>query len=203
MKKFIVAILALVISTGSMTSQVADMGIIPVGVTLNSILRLNITGGGNLEYSVNTMDHYQNGIAPNLAYITTFTVASSVHFSVDLYADNATFTGVSGGGNSMDVRNLGYLVDENSAIASDGTEWDLPDNLQFVTNVANRIVNGSALAGYDSAGDITQNDFELNWELATPAVIAAVGGGFTNLLDQNLSSDRYVVNIILELIPTP
>ncbi len=198
MKKLSLSLIAVVLAiTTAFAQPVSDMGIIPVGVTLNSILRLNITGGGNLEYSVNTMSHYTAGIAPQAPYITTFTVASSVNFSVDLYADNANFTGVSGGGNTMPVGNLGYTVAENGT-GADPANWALIVGVQDVTNVAVRIIDGSGAA---SAGDISQNDFELNWEFATAAVQAA--SGLSSLLLQNLTSDRYVVNVVLELLPTP
>lgn len=199
MKKLTITLLAVVFSIGAAFSQpVSDMGIIPVGVTLNSILRLNITGGGNLEYSVNTMDQYINGIGPQAPYITTFTVASSVNFSVDLYSDNALMSGVSGGGNTMDVGNLGYTLTETGTGTAPGT-WVLLAGIQDVSAVSARIIDGSAPAA--SAGDILQNSFVLGWELATPAVIGA--SGLTSLLLQNLTSDRYVVNVVLDLVPTP
>ena len=199
MKKLTISFLAVIFSLGTVFSQpISDMGIVPVGVTLNSILRLNITGGGNLEYSINTMAHYTGGIIAQAPYITTFTVASSVNFSVDLYADNADFTGVSTGA-AMDIRNLGYTIAVPVGAGTDGTNWALIGGLQAVLGTAARIING---AGLLSAGNITQNNFIVNWELSTPAVVG-ITAGLDNLLLQNLTSDRYVANVVLELIPTP
>ena len=98
MKKLSLSLIAVVLALTTAFSQpISDMGIIPVGVTLNSILRLNVTGGGNLEYSVSTMQQYLTGIPAGAPYYTTFTVASSVEWSLDLYSDNANFTGVTTG----------------------------------------------------------------------------------------------------------
>jgi hypothetical protein len=196
MKKLTISLLAVIFSIGAALSQpVSDMGIIPVGVTLNSILRLNITGGGNIEYSVNTMDHYTNGIDAQAPYITTFTVASSVQFLVNLYSDNGFFTGVSAG-STFNVNNLGYTLSENGS-GTAGINWLLDAGTLGVSAISNTIIDGT---GLPSAGDISQNDFQLDWELGTSdgATMNA-----SNLLLQNITSDRYVVNVILELVPVP
>ena len=199
MKKLTISFLAVIFSIGAAFSQpVSDMGIIPVGVTLNSILRLNITSGGNLEYSVNTMSQYTLGIPAGAPYITTFTVASSVDFNVDMYADAATFTGVdqSVGPNTMLINNLGYeMAATAGAGGSDGVEWDLaPGVLGVLVSPGTTIVAGINTA---SAGDITQNDFTINWRFGT--LEGAMNAG--TLLSQDLSSDRYVVNMAILLSP--
>ena len=53
---------------------------------LNSILRLNVTSGGNIEFTINNIDQYTAGIANGTRYDTKFTVASSVDFNVLMYA---------------------------------------------------------------------------------------------------------------------
>ncbi|MCB9002091.1 MAG: hypothetical protein H6537_09000 [Bacteroidales bacterium] len=40
---------------------VNDQAIIPVSVTLNSILRLTVVSGGNIDFVVNTIDQYTSG----------------------------------------------------------------------------------------------------------------------------------------------
>jgi hypothetical protein len=199
MKKLTISFIAVLLAFGTAFAQpVSDMGIIPVGVTLNSILRLNVTSGGNLEYSVNTMSQYTSGIPAGAPYITTFTVASSVDFNVDLYADNANFTGVdqSVGPNTMPVDNLGYeMAVTAGASGADGTNWDLIVGTRGVlaspgeTIVAG--INGAA------AGDINQNDFTVNWRFGT----MEGSMNLVSLLAQDLSSDRYVVNVAILLSP--
>ncbi len=194
MKKFTISILAIILSIGSMLSQpVSDQGIIPVGITLNSILRLNVTGGGNLEYVINTIDQYTNGVGqPNALYQTHFTVASSVDFDVTLMADATDFFGVDDATHNIPLNNLGYEVTEQGT-GTHGTNWDLLAGVQPLTNSAATIIAGNYLGA--GAGDINQNLFTLEWRLGT-------GEGSMNgssLLAQSITSDRYVVNVILEL----
>ncbi|MCF6366126.1 MAG: hypothetical protein L3J35_07980 [Bacteroidales bacterium] len=199
MKKLTISFLAIILSLGVAFSQpVSDMGIIPVGVTLNSILRLNVTSGGNLEYSINTMSQYTSGVAAGAPYITTFTVASSVDFNVDMYADAATFTGVdqSVTPNTMLIDNLGYeMAVTPGATGVDATDWNL------IAAVQGMLVSPGAtiIAGINgaSAGDITQNDFTINWRFGT--MEGSMNAG--TLLSQDLSSDRYVVNVAILLSP--
>ncbi len=195
MKKLTILITAVLFSiTGVFSQPVSDSGVIPVGVTLNSILRLNITSGGNLEYVVNTIDQYTNGIAQNARYDTHFTVASSVDFDVTLTADAATFIGVDDAAHTIPLDNLGYLVVADAgATGSNGVNWDLPAAVVPLTNAAAPIVT-SNYPGL-GAGDITQNAFVIQWRLGT-------GEGTmnaTSLLQQSITSDRYVVNAIIQL----
>jgi hypothetical protein len=193
MKKLTISLLAIIFSFGAALSQpVSDQGIIPVGVTLNSILRLNITSGGNIEYVVNTIDQYTNGIAANPLYQTHFTVASSVDFDVDLYADAATFIGVDDVANTIPLDNLGYeCLAQGTGV--DAVNWDLIAGIQPLTNAAALII-ASNYPGL-GAGDINQNDFRLEWRLGTSEGTMNA----TSLLQQSITSDRYVVNVILDL----
>ena len=74
-KLFLILVMAAVCLT-SRAQAVSDMAIIPIGVTLNSIARLTVTSGGNIEFVVNTMDQYNNGVAYSASTTTTFSVVS-------------------------------------------------------------------------------------------------------------------------------
>ncbi len=193
MKKLSISFFAVILSVGLALSQpIKDFGIIPVGVTLNSILRLNITSGGNIEYVVNTIDQYTNGFEAQAtgAYVTTFTVASSTNFAVDLYGDNANFIGVENNGNTFAIGKLGYHTTYNgSGAAANYTVTPASGSEVSVTNAAVTIVqpNGAAVI----AGSTGVNTFQIHWELGTP------GLGAGNLI--GLSSDRYTVNVLLDL----
>ena len=82
MKKVSLFLLGMVMGLALLAQPVVDNAIIPVAVNLNSILRLNVTSGGNIEFTVSTIDQYNNGIATGPRYYTDFTVASSVDFDV-------------------------------------------------------------------------------------------------------------------------
>ncbi len=180
------------------SQPVSNMGIIPIGVTLNSILRLNIVSGGNIEFVVNTIDQYNIGIANSALYTTTFTVASSVDFDVALYSDNANLVGTNDAANIMPVDNIGYWITESGTYAN-LTNWTLISSAapvaDLLTNGTVTIVAGGLGLG---AGSSTQNEFNIHWELATAAVTAA-GGTSGTLLSQDLQSDRYVVNAFVVL----
>lgn len=186
MKKLSISILAIILSLGSVFSQpVSDLGVIPVGVTLNSILRLNVTSGGNIEYIVNTIDQYTNGIGALPRYETHFTVSSSVNFDVALYADAVNFVGVDDVTHTIPLDNLGYTITGGDATST------LTAGLTALTNTTTTEIIQSTGAG--NAGDINKNAFVLAWELGT--IPSALG----SLLAQSIPSDRYVTNVILEL----
>ena len=194
MKKITITFFAIIFSfTAAFAQPVSDQGIIPVGVTLNSILRLNITSGGNIEYVVNTIEQYTNGIAVNPLYQTHFTVASSVDFDVDLYGDAATFIGVDDAANTIALDNLGYGLVYQGAGGADGVNWDLIAGIQPLTIAAARIIDG--VYPGQAAGDVNINNFRIEWRLGT----SEGGMNATSLLQQSISSDRYVVNVILDL----
>ena len=195
MKKLTISLLAVIFSFGAALSQpVSDQGIIPVGITLNSILRLNVTGGGNLEYVINTIDQYTNGVGqPNALYQTHFTVASSVDYDVDLSADAATFIGVDAVGHTIPLDNLGYELVYQGVGGATGVNWDLIAGVQALTFLPATIIDGN-YPGL-GAGDIVFNNFRLEWRLGTQEPNMNV----LSLLQQSITSDRYVVNVILDL----
>lgn len=200
MKKLTISFLAVIFSIGAALSQpISDQGIIPVGVTLNSILRLNITSGGNMEFVINTIDQYTTGIhnsaaLPNPTYDTHFTVASSVDFDVTIASDGTLFYGVDNVANTIPLNNLGYLVDEDiGATGLHGTNWDLPTTVYGLTSSQVYVVGGND-PGL-GAGSVLQNMFVIHWRLGTQE------GGMLgqSLLNQSITSDRYVTNAVIEL----
>lgn len=201
MKKLLLILMAIISVSLVKAQPVSDIAIIPVGVNLNSILRLQVISGGNIEFAVNTISQYSNGIPNTAGTTTTFTVSSTVNFAVNLYAEGANMIGTDLGG-SLPVTNIGYTMAETGT-GADATNWNL--NSVATTNVlasakgaTSVIVDGiSSIA----AGNAAQNTFQIKWELATPAVLGAVGGlGAANtLLIQGKKADRYVINTFLDL----
>jgi len=194
MKKLSISILAIIFSLGAAFSQpLSDLGIIPVGVTINSVFRLNITSGGNIEFVVNTVNQYTNGIEPSAAYETHFTVDASMNFDVELYADASDFVGVTGN-TTLALNSLGYLVSIPGTLDDDNLSNGT--TLVVVTDSPEDIIESTV--ANPNRGDAAQNSFIIAWELATSALRAAVATSPT-LLSQNLTSDRYVVNVIIDL----
>lgn len=175
----------LLISQLGFGQAVSDNAVVPVSVTLNSILRLTVVSGGNIQFVVNNIGDYTNGVANTTQYRTTFTVASSRDYDVDVYAEDPDFVGTDAGG-TLTLENVGYVVWDNIAGASLVPLAVLTDN----TAPAKIIDEGSA-------GDAAANEFQLRWELGTPALqtISTLG----SLLSQSIAPDNYVNNVFIVL----
>lgn len=196
MRKLLFTLALAVLSQVSFGQAVNDQAIIPVSVTLNSILRLTVVSGGNIDFVVNTIDQYTNGInsgGGDARWQTNFTVSSSQDFDVTLAAEDANLMGQDDPGHTMLLDNIGFDLTESGS-GADPANWALPTAVLPLNNAAQDIVTGAAGA---SAGDATQNNFTIQWRLGT-------GEGTMNgqsLLEQSLSPDRYITNVFLELVP--
>jgi len=202
MKKLTLLIAGLILFTTTSFGQIDDRAVIPVAVTLNSILRLNVISGGNIEFNFNTLDDYQNGISTSAAYQTKFNVASSVNWDVIMYSENANLIGtdiIEAGGNTantMPLDNIGFHIE------SEGT---IGDDLTFASNDADNPVPltsnpAAVLVGFDgipNAGDIFQNNFTIHWRCGTQE--GTMNG--SSILSQAIAADRYATNVFLVLQP--
>jgi len=197
MKKVLLGLFILIGGQAAMAQPVSDNAVIPVSVTLNSILRLTVVTGGNIEFVVNTIDQYTTGIANAPRYTTNFTVASSVNFNVELSTEDASFMGTDNPASGMLLGNVAYTTVKNTAsTGADPANWTL-QGITALAQPAAVIVNGSGV-GVNSAGSTTQNNFDIQWELGTAGAQTASGLG--SLLSQSIAPDRYVTNVYLQLI---
>ncbi|MFA5649342.1 MAG: hypothetical protein WC951_13690 [Bacteroidales bacterium] len=191
MKKLVLGAAMLLFAQFSF-GQVSDNAVIPVSVTLNSILRLTVVSGGNIQFVVNTIEDYQAGISNSARYTTRFNVASSRDFDVLIYSESATFAGMDyDGGTStgFPIANIGFLVDQSAGTATVGT-----NNNTAVTALD---VATTAILEEVSGGSSVVNVFDIQWELATAAVL----GSDPNLLQQNIAPDTYVGNVFINIVP--
>lgn len=203
MKKIQLLLIALMLTAGVFGQAIVDNKIIPMSVTLNSILRLNVTTGGNIEFTVNTLYQYQNGISNSDRYDTEFTVASSVDYDVLMYAEDADFIGSDKSSDTavFELNNIGYTVAYIGTGLTVGSDMDLvgagvtPSAVTGLTDVAATDIVTSTTG---NAGDIQQNKYEINWELGTKANASM---NTATLLEQNLAADRYSTNVFLVLEP--
>ena len=206
MKKFGILFAGLFLFVNVASSQaVDDRAVIPVAVTLNSILRLNVTSGGNIEFNFNTLSDYENGIATGPAYETRFNVAASVDWRVSMSAEDLNLIGtdiVEGDGNTANILtldNIGYSIglegtgDEDSFTILFDDEDDLVGPL---TNSETFIVSPGELS---NAGDITRNAFVIKWRCGT----AEGTMNSASILTQGVAADRYATNVFLVLEPAP
>ncbi len=196
MRRLFFAAALLFLSQAGFGQAVNDQAIIPVSVTLNSILRLTVVSGGNIDFVVNTIGQYTSGInsgGGDARYHTNFTVSASQDFDVTIRAEDASFLGQDNAANTMPLDNVGFNVTENGS-GADPANWSLQATVIPLTDGAQNIVTGAAGA---SAGDADKNNFTIQWRLGTQE-----GGMLKNsLLAQSLTPDRYITNVFLELVP--
>ena len=178
MRKLFFAAAMLLLSQAGFGQAVKDNAVIPVSITLNSILRLTVTSGGNIQFVVNTIDQYTNGIANSAQYTTNFVVSSSRDFNVTLGAEDASFIGLETG-ETMDLAFLRYTMGGAGGGTIAGIQ-ELSD-LTAPTTVVTQSAGGNLL-------------YEIQWELGT-------GGSAGTLLAANLPADIYVTNVFLNLAP--
>lgn len=178
-KLLFVAILALLSQVG-FAQAVQDNAVIPVSVTLNSILRLNVTSGGNIQFVFNTMAQYNGGIVGTNQTTTTFNVASSRPYEVQMGSEDADLLGVEAGG-TMDLGVIQYLV---TSTVGAGT-------VIAGTNALDTRANNIQIAANAAATGIVPDEYTVLWSAGTDAGFRATG----------YAPDVYVTNVYLTLIP--
>jgi hypothetical protein len=197
MKKLSFLIAGMLLLTTTSFSQVDDRAVIPVAVTLNSILRLNVVSGGNIEFNFNTLQDYTTGKAASAEYSTIFTVASSVDWNVYVYAEDSELIGTDDatGGNVMELDNIGYRLTYDGSGAS-AADFLIPSftSTQPLTNTASTILVGME---EPNAGDVNRNRFTINWRCGT----TEAGMNPKTILEQSIAPDRYATNVFLILNP--
>jgi len=202
MRKLVLGAAMLLFAQFGFGQGINDNAIIPVSVTLNSILRLTVVSGGNIEFVVNTIDDYSSGInsgGADTRYHTVFTVSSSQNFNVFLRSETDNLLGQDNTTNDLPGDNVGYeVVAHATAGGVDGDNWDLVGSVVGLSATRANVVDGiAAVASGDpsAAGDAVQNHFQIEWRLGT---LEGAMNTFT-LLEQSLPADRYVTNVFLEL----
>ncbi|MCF8378833.1 MAG: hypothetical protein K9H49_04600 [Bacteroidales bacterium] len=229
MKKNVVLLLAIMF-TGSLFAQaVKDRQVIPVAVTLNQVLRMTITNGGNIEFVFNSIDDYRDGLSAVVGaanplasigfYQTDFTVASSTRWLINYGSEQATFIGTDNPGNQLALDNVGFSITNSgtntfdpvakgntagsqlwSASTAGATEVAALEVYPVVLIEDNDDVEVAGVGGAN-AGDGTDNSFSLLWRCGTGEDAGTVPMSTESILNQSPSPnpDRYVTNVLFEL----
>jgi hypothetical protein len=218
MKKNLIVLLAALLTGGTAFGQaVSDRNVIPVAVNLNQVLRMTITNGGNIEFVFNTIDQYEDGISGAVSaaaiYQTDFTVASSTRWAITYGAEQATFIGTDNPTNTLELDNVGFTI---ASTGDHGFETDAgtgkgttdADELWSAPTVG--ATETAALEGYGvvlvedndgtsaNAGDDGDNSFSLVWRCGTSEGTETPMNA-VSLLEQSVTPDRYVANVIFDL----
>lgn len=207
---------------------VRDRNVIPVAVSLNQVLRMTITNGGNVEFVFNTIDDYKHGLssdavtsaaanpaATNGLYKTDFTISSSTRWALTYGTEEATFLGTDNPSTTFALNNVGFKISNlglNTFEGSSLAKGTTPGASLFSTPTANG-TQVAALQPYPvvliedngtvnaNAGDAADNSFTLNWRCGTAEQGTVVPMNATKLIDQKPSPtpDRYVANVLFDL----
>lgn len=90
MKKLLLGFIAIVLAGQvSLAQPVSDMAVIPMGITVQSIMRLDITKGGNIEFVISRIEELTTGIPFSTSYETSGTVSASQNWDLTLTTDGA------------------------------------------------------------------------------------------------------------------
>jgi hypothetical protein len=194
MKKLSLLFAGLLLFASNSFSQVDDRAVIPVAVTLNSILRLNVVSGGNIEFNFNTLADYTSGKANTDAYNTVITVASSIDWDIDIYAEDPALIGTDdqSGINTLALDNIGYQINyEGNGNADD---FNIP-SLNVVKALTNTEIILVGKGDGANAGDINKNKFTIQWQCGT----SLDEMNPLSILEQSVPADRYATNVFLVL----
>lgn len=204
MKKIGIFVAALGLGFSAFAQPVSDRAVVPVAVTLNQILRLNVTNGGNIEFVFNRIDQYENGIPNDAAYDTNIDIASSTRWELAMGAEDATFIGTDDPTATLALDNVGFTIisDGNHTFGGELTDPQGANATGIELRPFSVTVIGSAAAPAGNSGDIADNTFTINWEAGT-ATTGVPTMNATALIDQDVTPDRYVTNVLMDLSVAP
>ena len=218
-----ISFLAVMLFCGLATfaQAVKDRNVIPVAVSLNQVLRMTVTNGGNIEFVFNTIDDYKNGISAERGnpgdgmYKTDFTVSSSTRWNLTYGAEQATFLGTDDPSRLLALDNVGFTITNNGihTFETPGSLKNTTVGASLFSAPTNNASEVAALQAYPvvliedndddaaNAGDIADNSFTLNWRCGTVEVAATTPMNAVAIIDQTPSPapDRYVVNVLFDL----
>jgi hypothetical protein len=204
--KACLTLMAGMFSVNSYCQPVSDRAVVPVALTLNQILRLNVVDGGNIEFVFNRIDDYETGIANADIYDTQITVASSTSWQLNMGAEDATFIGVDNPANTLALGYVGFQITSDGVhtFGAELTDLGTANAAVIALPVYPVTVVGSRAAATGvttNAGDILDNILTINWEAntATAALLSAVDP----IIDINQAPDRYVTNVLLDISIEP
>jgi hypothetical protein len=173
MKKVLLGLICFItLEIGVYAQPVSDNAVIPMGITLTSVLRLNVISGGNIEFVFTSVYDFQNGLAGDM-YRTNLTVESSTNWALSLYASD--FSGSAG---TIPIGVVDYCFEDNTSGNALVTAVQAPGTKNTLCNVANlyvlpgdgtfiQLTNGSFQAmvqtGDGNDGVAADNNFYIRW----------------------------------------
>ncbi|MFN8258738.1 MAG: hypothetical protein U0W24_23825 [Bacteroidales bacterium] len=172
----------------AVAQPVSDHAVIPVAVTIQSVLRLNIRSGGTIEFVFNNVDAITNGIPNSPAYDTRFDIAATQNWDLFIGTEDAFLT--SDEGVDIPVDHIALYVDGDIlANRTSSTNYAAPDVLQLGPIA---LLELDAALGSSNVGIPSDNEFTIHWSCGDNATTGATAMTGTN-------PGRYTVNVYLSL----
>jgi len=216
MKKISLAAVMLICGFSAFGQAVKDRNVIPVAVSLNQVLRMTVTNGGNIEFVFNTIEDYKNGISSEgiisanptatsgAMYKTDFTVSSSTRWALSYGTEEPSFWGTDNPNTALALDNVGFSISNNGFNTFAGTgkvAGGTPVGLESLISVpTDNGLQVTALQTYPkvliqdfgnpaaaNAGDAADNSFTLNWRCGTAEQGTVFPMNIVKLIDQNPS----------------
>jgi len=185
MKKLLLGFLSLILAgTVSFAQPVSDMAVIPMGITIQSVMRLAITKGGNIEFVFKSATDVSNGLpsggAYSTEYETTGIINASQNWDLDMTVDESSFIADNGGAN-LDLGVVSFDVTTSASNTDVLSDTQLAQNLTPLENDGN---------GNNLGNNIT---FAIQWACGVSGLASASVAGS--------EAGRYSANVILTLVP--
>jgi len=187
MKKILFGLISIIFAVQvSFAQPVSDMAVIPMGITVQSVMRLNVTSGGNVEFVFSNINDIQNGIAFGTSYETNFDLAASQPWDLEMNPDAGTFDSESGGSIALNV--VEYYMEATILPAISST-----NTTNNAGTLAAPVVLATAVATADALESTANN-------VGTATCVIHWRCGVTNSVS-GASAGRYTANIYLSLKP--
>jgi len=201
MKKLLFCLTGLLLmGTIAFSQPVHDNAVVPIGVTLNQILRLNILTGGNIEFVFTNIDQYEVGIT-GANYTTTFNVAASQDWDMEWDTDDASLIGDIGiAASNIELSNVGMYIECTGTHTTGGAAGASNMSIPFssagtvgdLSNGGEEIIDAST---DHNGGDAQDNSFTIHWYCGTGTVDMTQ----VSFIDQDYEPGRYSTNVLFSI----
>ncbi len=197
MKRFTIIIaLILVVQAGNLFAQ--DQENVNFTAILESVLNLNVTGGGDQTATFDTPDKYNFGI--DAVGTTTITVESTSDWNLQITGNDFT----DGGAAIIPINNLGVWCEATGAHTF-GTEVTCTSQ-SLATSLGITTANQTLidLGGSSNSGDATDNAFNLNWTMGTMNNTMNPASIFDQLADGTIANiGTFTTTVVLTVTALP
>ncbi len=193
MKKVILGFLSIFfLGQLAIAQPISDHAVIPMAITVQSIMRLNVKSGGNIEFVFSKISDITNGIGNSAAYDTYFDISASQDWDLQIGTDAATFLNEAGA--SILLNRVELQVDD----ALTSTRFADADVISAFNAAPAALQNGPIdlitwVAGGTNGtnvGSAAENTFVVHWQCGVNLAARITGS----------VPGRYTVNVYLSLV---